>query len=97
MSVQRGAGPFGPAVSVRLIFRSSVHTPLAHVGARALTLVGAISLSRVGARTAGVSTFIVVADIAARPDGAHKKVLQDFGDALLPKLRALGPEWVGTA
>jgi len=54
-------------------------------------------LKRVGARTAGVSTFIVVADINARADGSHKKSLQQFGDALLPKLRALGPDWVGTA
>ncbi len=54
-------------------------------------------LKRVGSRTAGVSTFIVVADIEARADGSHKKTLQQFGDALLPKLRALGPEWVGTA
>lgn len=54
-------------------------------------------LKRVGARTAGVSTFIVVADIEKRADGSHKRVLQQFGDALLPKLRALGPEWVGTA
>jgi uncharacterized protein len=54
-------------------------------------------LKRVGSRTAGVSTFVVVADINARADGSHKKTLQQFGDALLPKLRALGPEWVGTA
>lgn len=54
-------------------------------------------LKRVGSRTAGVSTFIVVADIDARADGSHKKKLQEFGDAILPKLRALGPEWVGTA
>jgi uncharacterized protein len=54
-------------------------------------------LKRVGSRTAGVSTFIVVADIAKRADGSHKKVLQQFGDQLLPKLRELGPDWVGTA
>jgi predicted RND superfamily exporter protein len=54
-------------------------------------------LKRVGARTAGVSTFIVVADISARADGTHKKTLQQFGDGLLPRLRALGPDWVGTA
>lgn len=48
-------------------------------------------LKRVGARTAGVSTFIIVAD------GKDKAKLQRFGDALLPKLRAIGPEWVGTA
>ncbi len=48
-------------------------------------------LARVGARTAGVSTFIIVAD------GKDKEKLKAFGDALLPKLRAIGPEWVGTA
>jgi predicted RND superfamily exporter protein len=48
-------------------------------------------LKRVGARTAGVSTFIIVAD------GKDGVALRRFGDALLPKLRALGPEWVGTA
>ncbi|MGZ3452159.1 MAG: efflux RND transporter permease subunit [Polyangiales bacterium] len=48
-------------------------------------------LKRVGARTAGVSTLVIVAD------GRDKKSLQAFGDALLPKLRALGPDWVGTA
>lgn len=48
-------------------------------------------LKRVGSRTAGVSTFAIVAD------GKDKKQLQAFGDALLPKLRALGPDWVGTA
>lgn len=54
-------------------------------------------LKRVGARTAGVSTFIVVTDIEKRADGSHKKVLQRFGEAFLPKLRELGPDWVGTA
>ena len=37
-------------------------------------------LKRVGARTAGVSTFVVVADINAKADGSHKKTLQQFGD-----------------
>ncbi len=48
-------------------------------------------LARVGSRTAGVSTFIIVVD------GADRAKLIEFGDALLPRLRALGPEWVGTA
>jgi uncharacterized protein len=48
-------------------------------------------LKRVGARTSGVSTFIVVME------GSKKEPLQKIGDAVLPKLRALGPEWVGTA
>jgi uncharacterized protein len=54
-------------------------------------------LHRVGQRTAGVSTFVIVTDVAPHPDGLHKERLQRFGDALLPLLRALGPEWVGTA
>jgi hypothetical protein len=54
-------------------------------------------LKRVGARTAGVSTFVVVAEAERRADGAQEQALQRFGDALLPRLRALGPEWVGTA
>jgi predicted RND superfamily exporter protein len=48
-------------------------------------------LKRVGERTAGVSTLVIVVD------GHDKKAIQAFGDALLPKLRALGPDWVGTA
>jgi hypothetical protein len=54
-------------------------------------------LKRVGARTAGVSTFVIVAEAEPRADGGQEKALQRFGDALLPRLRALGPEWVGTA
>jgi hypothetical protein len=48
-------------------------------------------LSRVAARTAGVSTLAIVID------GDSPRDMQRFGDALLPPLRALGPEWVGTA
>ncbi|MEO7091603.1 MAG: MMPL family transporter [Polyangiales bacterium] len=48
-------------------------------------------LERVGKRTAGVATLSLVID------GSDKKKLQEFGDALLPKLRALGDPWVGTA
>ncbi len=48
-------------------------------------------LKRVGARTSGVSSFIVVME------GSKKESLVQIGDAVLPKLRALGPEWVGTA
>ena len=58
-------------------------------------------LKRVGARTAGVSSLSIVADVVsngAKGDPASSKLaLQRFGDALLPQLRALGPEWVGTA
>jgi hypothetical protein len=52
-------------------------------------------LKRVGERTAGQSTLTVVAD--ASPDGSDKKALQRFGDDLVGKLRALGPDWVGSA
>ena len=48
-------------------------------------------LDRVGARTAGVATLSIVVD------GTDGKKIQAFGDALLPRLRALGPDWVGTA
>lgn len=48
-------------------------------------------LKRVAARTTGVSTFIIVID------GKDRSRILEFGDALLPRLRALGPEWVGTA
>jgi hypothetical protein len=48
-------------------------------------------MQRVSGRIAGVSSFIIVTD------GSNRAALQRFGDALLPRLRALGPEWVGTA
>ncbi len=48
-------------------------------------------LTRVAKRTAGVSTLAIVID------GEDKLSLQRLGDALLPHLRALGPNWVGTA
>lgn len=47
-------------------------------------------LARVGGRTAGVSTLVVVAE------GKDKVALQQFGDRVVVELRALGPEWVGT-
>ena len=50
-----------------------------------------IELKRVGQHTAGVSTLAIVMD------GSDKQALQQLGDTLLPPLRALGPEWVGTA
>ncbi len=50
-----------------------------------------IELKRVAARTAGVSTLAVIID------GESPAAMQRFSDALLPKLRALGPEWIGTA
>jgi predicted RND superfamily exporter protein len=50
-----------------------------------------IELKRVAKRTAGVSTLAVVID------GTDTLALERFSDALLPKLRAFGPDWVGTA
>ncbi|MET0592295.1 MAG: MMPL family transporter [Polyangiaceae bacterium] len=50
-----------------------------------------IELNRVAARTAGVSTLAIVID------ATDKLALEHFSDALLPPLRSLGPEWVGTA
>ncbi|MBK7398601.1 MAG: MMPL family transporter [Myxococcales bacterium] len=47
-------------------------------------------LQRVGGRTAGVSTLVVVAE------GNDKLALQKFGDAAVLELRALGTDWVGT-
>lgn len=50
-----------------------------------------IELKRVAARTAGVSTLAIVID------GQNPEAMEKFSDALLPKLRALGPDWIGTA
>jgi predicted RND superfamily exporter protein len=50
-----------------------------------------IELKRVAKRTAGISTLAVVID------GAAPKAMQAFSDDLVPRLRALGPEWIGTA
>ena len=50
-----------------------------------------IEMKRVAEHTAGVSTLAIVMD------GKDKQALQKFGEALLPPLRAMGPEWVGTA
>src|SRR5262245_36453387 len=51
-----------------------------------------IEMRRVSKRLAGVSTLSVVAQIS---DTGNKKSLQKFVDALVPKLMALGPDWVG--
>ncbi|MFI5300371.1 MAG: RND family transporter, partial [Polyangiales bacterium] len=48
-------------------------------------------LHRAAQRTAGASTLSIVVR------GNDQKALERFGDALLVELRALGPEWVGTA
>lgn len=50
-----------------------------------------VELKRVSQRTAGIANLAVVID------GTDKGALERFSDALLPPLRALGPEWVGTA
>jgi len=50
-----------------------------------------LELRRVSARTPGVSSLAVVID------GADRAALQRFSDALVPELRALGPDWVGSA
>ncbi|CAN5187909.1 hypothetical protein BH09MYX1_BH09MYX1_25710 [soil metagenome] len=46
---------------------------------------------RVAEHTAGVSTLVVVVD------GSNADALTRFSDALVPRLRALGPDWIGTA
>jgi uncharacterized protein len=51
-----------------------------------------IEMRRVSKRLAGVSTLSVVAQIS---DTGNARSLQKFVDALVPKLMALGPEWVG--
>jgi uncharacterized protein len=50
-----------------------------------------LELKRVSKRTAGVANLAIVIE------GTDKIALERFSDALLPKLRELGPEWVGTA
>lgn len=50
-----------------------------------------IELKRVAQRTAGISS------LAINITGEDTSAIQRFSDALLPKLRALGPNWIGTA
>jgi predicted RND superfamily exporter protein len=50
-----------------------------------------IELKRVSARTAGVASLAIVIN------GTDKIALQRFSSALLPPLRALGSDWVGSA
>ena len=50
-----------------------------------------IELKRVSARTAGVASLAIVIN------GTDKIALQRFSSALLPPLRALGRDWVGSA
>jgi predicted RND superfamily exporter protein len=51
-----------------------------------------IEMRRVGKRLPGASTLSLVAQIE---DGSRRQALRTFVDTLVPKLRALGPEWVG--
>lgn len=51
-----------------------------------------IEMRRVSKRLAGASTLTIVAQL---PDGRHPEALERFVDAIVPKLHALGPEWVG--
>lgn len=51
-----------------------------------------IELRRVSERLAGASTLTIVAEI---PGGEGAESLQEFVDEIVPKLEALGPEWVG--
>lgn len=48
-------------------------------------------LRRVASRTDGVSNLFVVLE------GDDSQKLRDFGDALVPKLREIGPPWVGSS
>ncbi|MFZ5897153.1 MAG: efflux RND transporter permease subunit [Myxococcota bacterium] len=51
-----------------------------------------IEMRRVSKRLAGASTLSLVAQI---DDGAKRQALRTFVDTVVPKLRALGPDWVG--
>lgn len=50
-----------------------------------------IELKRVAKRTVGISSLAIVID------GKNTKAMERFSDALLPPLRALGPNWIGSA
>jgi predicted RND superfamily exporter protein len=52
-----------------------------------------IEMRRVGARLRGASTLSIVAQIS---DGSKRQALRTFVDTLVPKLQAMGPNWVGT-
>jgi uncharacterized protein len=51
-----------------------------------------IEMRRVSKRLSGSSTLTVVIEIK---DGKNKKSLEKFVDNLVPKLKGMGPEWVG--
>lgn len=50
-----------------------------------------IELKRVAQRTVGISTLAIIID------GKNPDAMARFSDALLPPLRELGPNWIGTA
>jgi uncharacterized protein len=50
-----------------------------------------IELKKVAKRTAGISTLAVIID------GTEPTAIQKFSDELVPRLRKLGPDWIGTA
>jgi len=52
-----------------------------------------LELHRVAARTAGVSTLMIVMEGGP---GTSKESLRKLGDALVPELEKVGPPWVGS-
>jgi predicted RND superfamily exporter protein len=52
-----------------------------------------VEMRRVSARLAGSGTLSIVAQI---DDGSRRQALRTFVDTLVPKLRAIGPKWVGS-
>lgn len=50
-----------------------------------------IELKRVAERTTGISSLAIIID------GKNPEAMERFSDALLPPLRALGPNWIGVA
>jgi predicted RND superfamily exporter protein len=50
-----------------------------------------VEMRRVGARLTSASTLTMVAEV---PE-SHPEALQRFADAVVPRIQALGPQWVG--
>ncbi len=51
-----------------------------------------IEMRRVAKRLPGASTLSLLVQIK---DGTHRMAMRAFADALVPRLQALGPDWVG--